>query len=222
MRAAGNLNPMQPDLPAVAVNLLSAQSLAQTFGTVGILLVIFAETGLLLGFFLPGDSLLFVAGFASAGGVPGLSLSLPVLLVGLPIAAILGAEVGYLIGRRAGPVLFDREDSRLFRRSYVTRAERVLERFGGTKAVVLARFVPVVRTFMNPLAGIVAMPVRRFTVANVAGGVVWTVGLTLLGHSLGNVRFIAKHLELLVLAVVALSVLPIVVELIRHRDETHS
>ena len=201
----------------LAVSVLDARSLVAAFGTIGILLIVFAETGLLLGFFLPGDSLLFVAGFAAAGGLPGVHLSLPVLLVTLPVAAIAGAQVGYLIGRRAGPVLFDRPESRLFRRAHVVRAEHILERFGPGKAVVLARFVPVVRTFMNPLAGVVEMRVRTFTTWNVAGGLLWTLGVTLLGYSLGDVPFVARHLELLILAVVALSVLPIVIEAIRHR-----
>ena len=203
--------------PVLAVNLLSARSLVETFGTIGILAIVFAETGLLLGFFLPGDSLLFLAGFAAAGGLPGVRLSLPLLLVTLPVAAIAGAQVGYVIGRRAGPVLFDREDSRLFRRSNVARAERVLERFGEGKAVVLARFVPIVRTFMNPLAGVTGMPARTFTTWNVVGGLGWTIAVTLLGHQLGNVAFVARHLELLILGIVAVSVLPILVELLRQR-----
>jgi len=203
--------------PIVAVNLLSARSLVETFGTIGLLVIVFAETGLLLGFFLPGDSLLFLAGLAAAGGLPGVHLSLPLLLVTLPVAAIAGAQVGYLIGRRAGPVLFEREDSRLFRRSNVARAERVLERFGEGKAVVLARFVPIVRTFMNPLAGVVQMPARTFTLWNVVGGLMWTISVTLLGYRLGNVKFVANHLELLIVGIVALSLLPILVEVLRQR-----
>lgn len=201
----------------LAVNLLSARSLIETFGTLGILFVIFAETGLLIGFFLPGDSLLFLAGFAAAGKLHPVHLSLPVLLVTLPIAAILGAEVGYLIGYRAGPVLFERRESRLFRRSYVERARGVLDRFGPGKAVVLARFVPVVRTFLNPLAGVVQMPIRTFTVWNIVGGIAWTIVVTLVGYRLGNVHFVAAHLELLILAIVAISLLPILVEFLRHR-----
>jgi membrane-associated protein len=208
---------MSAAVPLLAVNLLSARSLVETFGTIGLLAIVFAETGLLLGFFLPGDSLLFLAGFAAAGGLPGVHLSLPLLLVTLPIAAIAGAQVGYLIGRRAGPVLFDREESRLFRRSNVARAERVLDRFGPGKAVVLARFVPIVRTFMNPLAGVVRMPARTFTTWNVVGGLLWTTLVTLLGYWLGNVRFVADHLELLIVGIVALSVLPIVIEVLRQR-----
>ncbi len=208
---------MPAAVPLLAVNLLSARSLVETFGTIGLLAIVFAETGLLLGFFLPGDSLLFLAGFAAAGGLPGVHLSLPLLLVTLPIAAIAGAQVGYLIGRRAGPVLFDREESRLFRRSNVARAERVLDRFGPGKAVVLARFVPIVRTFMNPLAGVVRMPARTFTTWNVVGGLLWTTLVTLLGYWLGNVRFVADHLELLIVGIVALSVLPIVIEVLRQR-----
>lgn len=204
------------------MNLLSAQSLISTFGVAGIVVILFAETGLLLGFFLPGDSLLFLAGYATAGGIAGVHLSLPVLLVVAPLAAIAGAQVGYLIGRHVGPPLFDREDSRLFRRSYVTRADHVLERFGEGKAVFLARFVPVVRTFLNPVAGVTGMAQGKFLAWNVAGGLVWTIGIILLGHALGNVEFIAKHLEVLVLLVVLISVLPILVELLRERRRSRA
>lgn len=215
--ALGSVGRVHLAVPILAVNLLSARSLVETFGTLGLAFIIFAETGLLLGFFLPGDSLLFIAGFAAAGGLLGVQLSLPLLLVTLPVAAIAGAQVGYLIGRRAGPVLFDREDSRFFKRSHVVRAEHVLERFGPGKAVVLARFVPIVRTFMNPLAGVVEMPVRTFTTWNVIGGLVWTIGVTLLGYWLGNVQFVADHIELLIIAIVLISVLPIAAEALRQR-----
>lgn len=217
----GRLASVVPSSP-LAVNFLSAQSLITTFGVAGIVLILFAETGLLLGFFLPGDSLLFLAGYATAGGIAGVRLSLPVLLVVTPLAAIAGAQVGYLIGKHAGPPLFDREDSRLFRRSYVTRADDVLQRFGEGKAIFLARFVPVVRTFMNPVAGVTGTAPAKFLAWNIAGGLVWTVGIVLLGHALGNVEFIAKHLEVLILLVVLISVLPILVEVLRERSRTRS
>ncbi len=204
----------------LAVNVLDAQSLITAFGTIGILAIVFAETGLLLGFFLPGDSLLFIAGYAAAGGIPGVQLSLPVLLIGLPIAAIAGAELGYYIGLRGGPMLFEREESRLFKRSHVTKAEDLLERFGPGKAVVMARFVPIARTFINPVAGVVRMPLRDFTIYNIGGGLLWTIGLTMLGYLLGGVDFIAAHIESLVLFIIAISLLPVAIEFLRGRSKS--
>lgn len=198
--------------------LLDAQHLVSSYGLIGILLIIFAETGLLLGFFLPGDSLLFLAGFAAAGNLGGLDQSIGVVCVAVTAAAILGAQTGHLIGWKAGPVLFDRPESRLFKRENVTKAEGVFERFGPAKAVVLARFVPVVRTFMNPVAGVLEMKPREFLVWNVLGGVVWGTGLTLLGYFLGNNQTIRDHLEVFILGLVALSFVPIAVEVLRKKQ----
>jgi len=197
--------------------LLDAQHLVSTYGLLGILLIVFAETGLLLGFFLPGDSLLFLAGFAAAGNLGGLSQPIVVVCVAVTIAAVLGAQVGHWIGWKAGPVLFDRPESRLFKRSNVEKAETVFTRFGPAKAIVLARFVPVVRTFMNPVAGVLEMRPREFFVWNLIGGALWGTGITLLGYFLGNVTVVRNHLELFVLAVVAISLLPIGIELLRSR-----
>jgi membrane-associated protein len=197
---------------------LTPQHLLDALGVAGVLLILFAETGLLVGFFLPGDSLLFVAGYATVAG-NSLHLHLPLgwLLVAAATGALVGAQVGYYLGLRAGPRLFARPDSRLFRQSYVERAARVFERFGPGKAVVLARFVPVVRTVLNPLAGTVGMSVRDFTLWNVVGGLLWTVGIVLLGHGIGHIGFVRKHIEVLVLAVVVVSVLPLVAELVRQQ-----
>ena len=212
---------MQVD--ASVLHSISAQSLINSLGLVGVGLILFAETGVLLGFFLPGDSLLFVAGYATVGGNSlHLHLSLAGLLVLAPIAAVLGAQVGFELGRRAGPTLFRRPDSRLFRQEYVDRTAAVFEQFGLPRAVVIARFVPVVRTFLNPMAGVVGMPVRRFALWNVVGGVAWTVGLVLLGHGLGHVPALRKHIELVILAVVVLSVLPLVYEVTRRRRASRS
>ena len=195
---------------------VSAQHLLDVLGVAGVLLILFAETGLLLGFFLPGDSLLFVAGYATvAHNSLHFTLSLPALLVLAPIGAVLGAQVGYELGRRAGPRLFSRPNSRFFRAEYVEKTRDVFNAFGPRRAVVLARFIPIVRTFLNPLAGTVRMPVRDFTIWNVAGGVVWTIGLILLGHALGHVTFVRKHIEVLALFVVFLSVVPILFEMTR-------
>ncbi len=197
---------------------LDPRHLVATFGVLGVTVILFAETGLLIGFFLPGDSLLFVAG-AAAGGVFGSSVQLPLgwLLVGAAVGALVGAQVGYWLGRRAGPPLFDKPDARLFKHSYVDRANDILTRFGTGKAVVIARFVPIVRTFLNPLAGVVAMPVRDFTIWNVVGGTLWTTSMVMLGYFVGRVTFVRNNIELLVVGVVVLSVIPIAVEAFRQR-----
>jgi membrane-associated protein len=197
---------------------LSAQHLLDVLGVAGVFVILFAETGLLVGFFLPGDSLLFVAGYATvAHNSLHFTLSLPALLVAAPVGAILGAQLGYEIGRRAGPRLFSRPQSRVFRPEYVDRTGAVLGRFGYAPSIMLARFVPIVRTFLNPMAGAAAVPATTFAIWNVAGGLVWTIGLVLLGHAIGNVSFIRSHIELLALLVVLLSVLPLAVELVRRR-----
>ena len=203
---------------ASLLHAVSAQSLINSLGLAGVAFILFAETGILLGFFLPGDSLLFVAGYATVGGnALHLHLSLPALLVVAPVAAVVGAQVGYELGRRAGPALFRRPDSRWFRQEYVERTRAVFEEFGLARAIVVARFVPIVRTFLNPMAGVVGMPAKRFAVWNALGGVLWTIGLVLLGHGLGHVNVVRKHIELLVLAVVLLSVLPLLYEITRRR-----
>ena len=197
--------------------LLDAQHLVSTYGLVGIALIVFAETGLLLGFFLPGDALLFLAGFAAAGNLGGLDQPVGVVCAVITVAAILGAQTGHLIGWKAGPVLFDRPESRFFKRANVEKAEGVFQRFGPGKAIILARFVPIVRTFMNPLTGVLEMTPGEFFGWNVAGGVLWGTGLTLLGYFLGSVDVVRTHLELFVLGVVALSLTPIAFELLRKR-----
>jgi len=208
---------------ASVLHSISAQSLINSLGLAGVALILFAETGILLGFFLPGDSLLFVAGYATvAKNTLHLHLSFPGLLVLAPIAAIAGAQVGFEIGRRTGPALFSRPNSRLFRREYVERTQAVFEEFGLPRAVVIARFVPVVRTFLNPMAGAIGMPARRFALWNAVGGIAWTIGLVLLGHGLGHVGVFRKHIELLVLAVVVLSVLPLIYEVTRRRRAARS
>jgi len=208
---------------ASLLHAVSAQSLINSLGLAGIGLILFAETGLLLGFFLPGDSLLFIAGYATvADNSLHLHLSLPGLLILTPIAAVVGAQVGFEIGRRGGPALFRRPDSRFFKHEYVDNTRAVFEQFGLPRAVVVARFVPIVRTFLNPMAGIVGMPTARFAVWNAVGGIGWTVGLVLLGHGLGNVGAVRKHIEVLVVAVVLISLLPIAYEANRHRRRNRS
>lgn len=197
---------------------LDGQHLIETFGLIGVLLIIFAETGLLLGFFLPGDSLLFAAGYAATGELtPKLHPNIAVVCLTVTVVAIVGAQCGYAIGAKAGPSLFAREDSRFFKRSYVTKAEQTIQRYGVGKAIVLARFIPIVRTFLNPLVGAGDLPAATFAKWNIVGGVLWGTGVTLLGYFLGQVSFIGKNLEVFALIVVAISVSPIAVELWKKR-----
>lgn len=175
--------------------------------------MIFAETGLLIGFFLPGDSLLFTAGLLIATGTIGFNIWLLILL--LVICAFLGNQVGYLIGTKAGPALYSREDSRFFRRSHVETAHAFFEKYGG-RALILARFVPVVRTFVPVVVGVAGMNPKRFAMFNAIGGVLWTAGITLLGYSLGDrIPFVKQNLDLIFITIVVISVIPLLIELVR-------
>jgi membrane-associated protein len=181
--------------------------------------IVFAETGLLVGFFLPGDSLLFVAGFVCSPAVHALDFWTLVVL--LSVAAILGDTVGYWLGRRTGPVIFCREDSLFFHRKHLIRTQRFYERHGG-KTIVYARFVPIVRTFAPFVAGIGQMQYKRFISFNVFGGIGWVLGMAALGYHLGSFEWVKKNLEKAVLIVIFISLLPILVEAIRarlHKDE---
>ena len=206
----------------LAASLLDPKSLAESFGLLGILAIIFAETGLLIGFFLPGDSLLVLAGLISAVGLKTgnghvIHFNLAAVLIGLLIAAILGAQCGYLIGRKAGPALFKRPNSRLFKHEHVEKAQRYFDKYGA-KTIVIARFVPVVRTFANPMAGVSEMEPRRFTTYNVIGGTVWVVGVTMIGYILGKtINNAQDHLPLIEGVIIALSLLPVAYEVIRSR-----
>ena len=191
---------------------LDPKSLIETFGTLGLFAIVFAESGLLVGFFLPGDSLLFTAGLLASQG----HLNLPVILVGCFLAAVIGDQVGYMFGARVGPALFKRPNSRFFRHSHLEKAREYFER-QGPKTVVLARFIPVVRTFTPIVAGIGQMRYRTFVTYNVIGGVLWAVGITTLGHFLGEIEFFRENIEYAILAVVLISLLPIAIEFYRHR-----
>jgi membrane-associated protein len=197
-------------------SLLDPSHLINTFGLVGIMVILFAECGLLVGFFLPGDSLLFTAGLLAAGG---LIAPLWVLLVLLPLAAVAGNLVGYWIGRTAGPAVFTRPDSRLFKAAYVERAQVFFDR-NGSRTILLARFVPIVRTFATVMAGAAKMDVRRYALSSVVGGVLWAGGVTLLGYWLGQVAVVRDHLELFILGIVALSLVPVAIEVVRGRRES--
>ncbi|MFE1194118.1 DedA family protein [Streptomyces olivaceoviridis] len=208
-----------PHLAAqLAVNVLDAHSLLAAFGVLGVGVVLFAETGLLIGFFLPGDSLLFTAGLLCTGSADqGVKLSLAPLLVSAAVGALAGAQCGYLIGRKAGGALIARSRSRRLREG-VRRAEELLERYGHAKAILLARFVPVVRTVLNPMAGALDVPVRTFTLWQVTGGLVWSVGLTLAGYALGSsIPNVDRYLLPLVGLIVIVSLVPLLAEVLRAR-----
>ncbi|MGW4896132.1 DedA family protein [Kitasatospora sp. NPDC004240] len=202
----------------LAVDPLDASSLLAAFGALGIAVVLFAETGLLVGFFLPGDSLLFTAGLLCVpGATKGPQLELYQVLPAAIAGAVLGAQTGYLIGRRGGPALMRRTRRRSVLEG-VGRAEVLLTRYGHGRAIVLARFVPVVRTVLNPLCGVLGVPLRTFTVWQVAGGLLWTVGLVLAGYVLGSsVPDIDRYLLPVVGLVVVVSVIPILLEVFRAR-----
>jgi membrane-associated protein len=212
----------------LAVNPLDPKELLQTFGLVGVWVILFAETGLLVGFFFPGDSLLFLAGVAASPVADamfgdGTRLSLLGLVIGAPICAITGAQLGHFLGARYGRRMFERPDSRFFKREYVEKAEYYFEKFGPAKAVVLARFIPIVRTFLNPVAGVLGMPARTFFLWNVVGGIIWTDGIILGGYFLADSIYdaVGDHVDRYILPVVALivliSVMPIFIEIIRDR-----
>jgi membrane-associated protein len=212
----------------LAVNPLNAKDLLQTFGLIGVWVILFAETGLLVGFFFPGDSLLFLAGVAASPVADaifgdGTRLSLAGLLIGAPICAIVGAQLGHFLGARYGRRMFERPDSRLFKREYVEKAEYYFQKFGPAKAVVLARFIPIVRTFLNPVAGALGMPARQFLLWNVIGALLWTDGIILVGYLLAERIFAAigekidRYILPVVLFIIFLSVLPILIEIIRER-----
>jgi len=194
---------------------MNPQSLIEAFGTLGLFLIVFAESGLLVGFFLPGDSLLFTAGLLAYKGV----LSLPVIMVAAVVAAIAGDQVGYVIGRKAGPALFKRPDSRLFQQKNVERAHAYFEK-NGPKTIVLARFLPVIRTFTPVVAGVGRMEYRRFVTFNVIGGVLWGAGVTMLGYTLGRtIPDVDRWLLPIILVIGAVSFVPVALELLKLRRE---
>jgi membrane-associated protein len=199
--------------------------------------IIFAESGLFFGFFLPGDSLLFLAGFMTSSGADAFTSpgetgealravyeGMPSIYVLLPlffVAAVVGDQVGYWFGKKVGPALFSREDSRLFKQSHVTKAHDFMEKYG-PKTVLLARFVPIVRTFVPIVAGVGKMRYRTFLTYNVIGALAWAVGVTWLGHFLGNVTVVREHIDIAILGIIALSLTPVFIEVIRSRSHKAS
>ncbi len=186
---------------------------------IGLCLIVFAECGLLIGFFLPGDSLLFTAGLFVATDAIDAPLWLVCTL--LVISAVLGNVVGYWIGRVAGPAIFNKPSSRLFKQQHVVRTQVFFDKYGA-RAIVLGRFVPIVRTFITVMAGVGRMDPRRYFTYSIVGAVAWAAGVTLLGFWLGGFEVVRANIELMLIAIVVVSVLPIVIEFIRARRTTPS
>ncbi|MBB5806566.1 membrane-associated protein [Saccharothrix ecbatanensis] len=204
---------------ALGPDWLDPQILLQGLGPymlVGLCFIIFAECGLLVGFFLPGDSLLFTAGLFVSTGLMDYPLWLVCVL--LTVCALVGNVVGYWIGYRAGPALFSRPESKIFKKEYVEKTQEFFERYGA-RAIVMARFVPIVRTFITAMAGVGRMDQRRYFTYSLIGGIVWAAGLTVLGYFLGQIQFVRDQLEVIVVLIAFLSIVPIIIEVIKSRRE---
>ncbi|MEP7762666.1 VTT domain-containing protein [Sanguibacter sp. 25GB23B1] len=199
---------------ALGPSWLNADNLIESFGTyalIGIVLVVFIETGLLFPF-LPGDSLLFTAGMLVAQS----QLDFPIWLLCLLlfVAAFAGDQVAYYIGHKAGPRIFNKPDSRFFKQQYITQTNAFFAKYGG-RSIILARFVPFVRTYAPVAAGVGKMPYRHFVSYNVIGALLWGVGVTLLGYYLGQIDFIHENIETVLVLIVFISVLPVILEVTR-------
>ncbi len=193
--------------------LSNVRDLIQWGGIALICIIVFVETGLFFGFFLPGDSLLVTAGVLAAGGF----LDLTSLLILVSFCAVIGDQVGYFIGRRAGQALYRREDSLFFKRRHLERAHDFYEKYGG-KTIVLARFVPIIRTFSAPVAGAARMNYRRFLPIDIFGGVLWVWSMVLIGYSVGAaIPNVDRHIHIVILIVVLLSILPGIIGVLKHR-----
>ncbi|MFB7499732.1 DedA family protein [Streptomyces sp. NPDC056161] len=202
---------------ALGPSWLDPNYLLDTYSVWGLLLVVFAESGLLIGFFLPGDSLLFTAGLLITSGQLDFPLWGAIALI--CVAAILGDQAGYMFGKKVGPSLFNRPDSRLFKQENVAKAHEFFEKYG-PKSLILARFVPVVRTFTPIIAGVSGMKYRSFLTFNVIGGVLWGAGVTLLGSWLGKIEFVNKNIEAILILIVLVSVVPLIIEFLRARAKS--
>lgn len=184
-------------------------------GLTVLIIIVFAETGLLVGFFLPGDSLLITAGLLAAQEF----LDIRILNVSLIVAAIAGDQVGYLFGKKTGPKLFNREKSLLFNKDHLIKAKDFYEKYGG-RAIIYARFVPFARTFAPIVAGIGNMNYRKFISFNIFGGIFWVLSMTLLGYFFGNIPFVKKNFEYVIVGVIILSLLPVIFGYLKHRKES--
>ncbi|MGI9135902.1 MAG: VTT domain-containing protein [Candidatus Nanopelagicales bacterium] len=213
------MTPLMTAVTALGPSWLNPETMLHNLGDIAfwvVLGIIFAECGLLIGFFLPGDSLLFITGLFIAQNFISVNIWLAAIL--LTISAVLGNAVGYWIGKQAGPALFRKPDSKLFKREYVEKTAEFFERYGA-RAIVMARFVPIVRTFITATAGMGRMDFRRFMVFSAIGGVLWAGGVTILGYFLGNIEFVKKNIELILILVIVISLLPVIIEWIKHRRQ---
>jgi len=198
--------------------LLLSTLLSGWLGYAALFAIVFSETGLLVGFFLPGDSLLFTVGVVAGAG----SLNIVLVNITLMAAAMLGDSTGYFLGRQTGPRIFSRPDSRLFKQEYVKRTHKFYERYGG-KTIVMARFVPIVRTFAAFVAGVGRMPYLKFLPYSVCGGTGWVLLMTMLGYELGSVAIVRRNFDKVILVIIFVSLLPTIIEVLRARraPKTH-
>lgn len=205
----------------IAANLFDAHSVVADLGLIGVLAIIFAETGLLIGLAFPGDSLLFVAGVAASGSgaaiLGGAHLKTLPLFIGAPLAAIIGAQVGHMLGAVFGRTLFDRPDGRIFNQQRVASTEKWLLKYGVGRALVLARFIPVIRTLVNPMAGITHISAKRFFLWNALGAVIWTELVLGIGYVVGEKLkgSVDKYLLPVVALIVVISFIPVAIEFFR-------
>jgi membrane-associated protein len=200
--------------PEKLIHLLSTL-LSGWLGYAALAAIVFSETGLLVGFFLPGDSLLFTVGVVAGAG----QLNIVWVNLLLMSAAIVGDSTGYFLGRQTGPRIFTRKDSRLFKQEYVKRTHAYYEKYGG-KTIIMARFVPIVRTFAAFVAGVGQMPYLKFLPFSICGGIGWVFMMTMLGFELGGIPFIRHYFDKVILAIIFLSLLPTVIEIVRARRGT--
>ena len=196
--------------------LFNIENILKNGGLALLALIVFAESGMLVGFFLPGDSLLFIAGFLASNAGGHKLPALPWVILTVVVAAIVGDQVGYLIGRKLGPRLFNRSDSRLLNPKNIDKTHAFFEHHGA-KSIVLARFVPVVRAFVAVIAGAGRMKYRTFVTYNIVGGALWGIGLPILGYFLGERKWVKDNIELVLILVVIVSLVPVALELLRHR-----
>ena len=199
-------------LPASPLGFLNPETLLTAAGQwafVVVLIIVFAECGLLIGFFLPGDSLLFATGLFIATGLIDVPLWLALVLI--PLAAIIGNLVGYWIGFRVGPALFRKEDSKIFKKEYVEKTSEFFNEYG-KRAIIMARFVPIVRTFITAMAGVAKMNYRDYAIYSIIGGILWGTGLTWLGAILGKIKFVADNIELMAILIIIISFIPVFLE----------
>ncbi|MBK8984350.1 MAG: VTT domain-containing protein [Ignavibacteria bacterium] len=197
-------------------NLSNLEELIKWGGLTVLIIIVFAETGLLVGFFLPGDSLLITAGLLAAQGY---LVDIYLLNISLIIAAIIGDQVGYWFGKKTGPKIFKREKSIFFAKDHLVKAKHFYEKYGG-RAIIYARFVPFARTFAPIVAGVGDMTYKKFVSFNIFGGILWVSSMTLLGYFFGNIPFVKKNFEYVIIGVIILSLVPVVVGYLSHRKES--